>query len=80
MRAKINGFAIAAMVNGIAASVFRWTLMLFIYRILDTVLGHVSLGQYENEPMNVARIAIAGLVLVYALIGLWALIFIHAAI
>lgn len=77
---KTNGFAIAAMVNGIVAIVLGWTIILSICGILAVVFGHVSLSQFKNEPMNGKGMAIAGLVLGYVSIGFWAFIFILAAI
>lgn len=77
---KTNGFAIAAMVNGIVAIVLGWTVILSICGILAVVFGHVSLSQLKQEPINGRGMAIAGLVLGYVSIGFWTFIFILAAI
>jgi hypothetical protein len=77
---KTNGFAIAAMVNGIVAIVLGWTIILSICGILAVVFGHVSLSQLKQEPINGRGMAIAGLVLGYVSIGFWTFIFILAAI
>ena len=77
---KTNGFAIAALVNGIVGITLFWTVVLGICSLLGVVFGHVSLGQLKTSQEEGRGMAIAGLVLGYVSLGFWALIVIAAAV
>lgn len=77
---KTNGFAIAAMVNGIVGITFFWTVVLGVCSILGIIFGHLSLTQMKTTPSQGRGMAIAGLVLGYVALGFWFLVFLVAAI
>ena len=77
---KTNGFAVAALVNGIVGIAFFWTVVLGVCSILAVVFGHISLNQLKVTQQDGRGMAVAGLTLGYVAIGLWSLAIIAAAV
>jgi hypothetical protein len=77
---KTNGFAIAALVNGLVGITFFWTVFLGVCSVLGIVFGHVSLSQLKVSGHEGRGMAMAGLVLGYVSLGFWALILLIAGI
>ncbi len=69
-----SGLAVAALICGIAGVVLFWALIPVLASIAAVITGHMALGQIKRDPGIGGRgLAIAGLILGYAVIALSAI-------
>lgn len=68
-----SGLAITSLVCGIAGVVLIWAILPILASIAAVITGHMALRQTKNDPGLAGRgMAIAGLILGYAMIAIGA--------
>lgn len=68
-----KGLAVASLVCGIAGILLSWFL-LGVPSILAVIFGHIALSRAKQGTGSGRDLAIAGLIMGYAIIGIWAML------
>ncbi|KKX96656.1 hypothetical protein AAY78_15120 [Microbacterium sp. Ag1] len=68
-----SGLAVTSLVCGIAGAILIWAILPILASIAAVITGHMALKQTKNDPSVGGRgMAIAGLILGYAMIAIGA--------